>query len=334
MDPSQAWRADELSGKILGIDNQIQDLIAPPSKDKKDPILFNDMISALSEIGVQIDGLTFSKLSASARTTLSGIGVQIIKLNRQIEKLGPDADVSKIYAQRAALFDKASDLLIESLHTTGQGISDALSRVGATENILLKNLTQGQLDGLLRLDAEIERLRSQLQTADPSNFLEIQKALAGAADNAERVIETLADSTEIYSIFKDWEKEMSNALRRGAQTGFEHFKNHFKNLEFEDYMKMRPEDRKTMSQESLSTERLLQVMDSPNLSREMVEVIQQYGLGNTSALETMEQLRGLPAFQALEESFKSPMEKLNGSMANLESAVRDNTAAQRGKVPA
>jgi tape measure domain-containing protein len=174
----------EAAGRRLAAERRLGTYDSAPSanKEKKTdtPLKLSDALGALSNSGIAIAAASFSRLGAIARSSLSAIGIDIAKLDKRIEDAPPGADLASIFDQRKALFDRAREQLLNSLYTTGQGISEALGRLGVEGSAIISRMNATQLEGLLEIDKSTERLKSQL--LDTTDLEEIVKLNAELAD--------------------------------------------------------------------------------------------------------------------------------------------------------
>ena len=171
---------------------------------------FDSLLGSLGEAGIAINGLSFSRLSASAKSALSGIGTRLEGLKKRLEDVTAGAvlgNISSIMEERVKLLAEAREYMRAALHNTGEGISEGLSRLGISEMKDIARLTQAGLDTLLELDASITVAKlTQNDSNGQLEYLRAAKEIAKLEQKKSRLIELstksfdtqLADINDIF----------------------------------------------------------------------------------------------------------------------------------------
>jgi tape measure domain-containing protein len=200
----QITKAAATSAKL---ETQIGELSSSKAENKM-AATFNDLLQSLNNVGVAVDALSFSKLRKSARDSLTSIGYDLAKIDKRLEKAKPGADLASMFEERAKLYAKARDLLLETLHNTGKGIMEGLSRLGLSEASVIGRMKAEQISNLLEIDRRVEGFKLQLaDTTDLEEIVKLNQAIAKAEAARDKAIVDTNSSFErrlesINDVFK------------------------------------------------------------------------------------------------------------------------------------
>jgi len=178
----------------------------------KDRYGFKELLADINEAGIEINALSFARLSQDARSNVSSVAAEIHKIEEALKKAAPTQDVSSLLTKKAELLGKIREKLVVSFSNTGKGFFDSLSRSGLTDAATIARIDTQQLQQLVELDKKIQL--KKLKADDTSNLQEaiqlqaealklererdvmLQKLTVTADKYAERINEAFSTSLD------------------------------------------------------------------------------------------------------------------------------------------
>jgi tape measure domain-containing protein len=276
------------------------------------------LTSLLSATGQQITVEDLKVLSSTDFEQLKSALYAVSDLEEAIQKLGntvSKSEIDKLVERKMRASAIAFEKLSKVIYSTPAKMLQGLSRVGVTDNSLIKLLPDSTIQDLFQIDSEITSLQESMK--DPKNNLRF-KELVGLLDQAnKRAISIKENVLDFAAITSSFAKSITEGMTTGAKAAFEKFKalSGQSGIEFKDFIKV-PRAQRQISIENLGAlDALSKIGDLPQLTEEQTKIFNKLAEG-ADPLSVYEQLQKtmqdpLTAQVELQKEIKKGIENTN-----------------------